>query len=136
MHTYLYIQTVRNHALIHHSSGTPAAPCPPTQLMVGSSCDSNNISVLWQASQGSVSYMAVAENAEGLRWSCNTSSTTCQISGLPCGQQYRVYAAGVDEKCIGSKSNTEVIHTGRYLGPSVNKSHLGCLWSLENGINH
>lgn len=91
----------------------PTAPCAPTQLSVGSSCDSNNISVSWQASQGSVSYTAVAENAAGLRWSCNTSSTSCQITALPCGQQYHVYAAGFDEKCIGARSNVEVIRTGR-----------------------
>lgn len=118
-------------SLILHSFVTPAAPCPPAQLMVDSSCESNNISVSWQASRGSVSYMAVAENAEGLRWSCNTSSTTCQIPGLPCGQQYQIYATGVDEKCIGAKSNIEVIRTGRYLDPSLSKSCLGCLWSIE-----
>lgn len=102
-----------NHRTLH-SSVTPPAPCPPTQLTVDSSCESNNISVSWQASQGSFSYMAVAENAEGQRWSCNTSSTTCQISGLPCGQQYYVYAAGLDANCIGAKSNIEMIRTGTY----------------------
>ena len=89
--------------------------------MVNSSCKSNNISVSWQASKGSFSYMAVAENAEGHRWSCNTSSTTCQISGLPCGQQYYVYAAGVDANCVGAKSNIEMIRTGVY------KSYLASL---------
>ncbi|XP_068446237.1 uncharacterized protein [Clinocottus analis] len=76
------------------------APCPPTQLTVDSSCDSNNISVSWQASQGSASYMAVAKDAQGGQWSCNTSSTTCRISGLLCGQQYQVYVAGVDTPCV------------------------------------
>lgn len=56
--------------------------------------------------------MAVAENAEGRKWSCNTSGSVCQISGLACGQQYQVYAVGVDEKCMGGKSNVEVIQTG------------------------
>lgn len=59
-----------------------------------------------------MSYMAVAENEEGRRWSCNTSSSACQISGLACGQQYQVYAVGVDERCMGAKSNVEVIRTG------------------------
>lgn len=104
----------------------PAAPCAPTQLSVDSSCESNNISVSWQASQGSVSYTAVAENAAGLRWSCNTSSTTCQITGLPCGQQYQVYVAGFDEKCIGARSNVEVIRTGR--------SKLVFIWSYYNSL--
>lgn len=99
----------------------PTAPCAPAQLSVDSSCESNNISVSWQASQGSVSYTAVAENGAGLQWSCNTSSTNCRITGLPCGQQYQVYVAGFDEKCIGAKSNVEVIRTG--------KSKLVFIWS-------
>lgn len=94
---------------------TPPAPCPPTQLTVASSCESNNISVSWQASQGSASYMVIAMDAEGHRWSCNTTSTSCQISNLLCGQQYQVYAVGVDEKCIGSKSNIEIFHTGIFV---------------------
>ncbi len=115
---YIYCLKACNEVLndlTHHSSVTPPAPCPPTQLRVDSSCDSSNISVSWLASQGSVSYMAMAEDAEGRQWSCNTNSTTCHISGLLCGQQYKVYAAGVDEKCIGAKSNVEMIQTGRYL---------------------
>lgn len=98
----------------------PTAPCAPSQLRIDSSCESNNISVSWQASQGSVSYTAVAENADGLQWSCNTSSTNCQITSLLCGQQYQVYVTGFDENCIGAKSNIEVIRTGR--------SNLGVMW--------
>lgn len=91
---------------------TPLAPCPPTHLTVDSSCESNDISVSWQASQGSASYMVMAVDAEEHRWSCNTTSTTCQIFDLPCGQQYHVYAVGVDQNCFGSKSNIEIFRTG------------------------
>lgn len=88
------------------------APCPPTQLMVSSSCESNNITVSWLASQGSVSYIAVAEDAQGHRWLCNSSSTACQIAALPCGQEYQVYVAGFDENCVGAKSAMKVTRTG------------------------
>jgi len=98
--------------LTHYLPVTPPAPCPPTKLRVDSSCKSNNISVSWETSQGSMSYIAVAENAQGRQWSCNTSSTTCQIPGLLCGQEYKVYVAGVDENCIGAKSEEKIIHTG------------------------
>lgn len=104
--------------LTDHVSFIPPAPCPPTYIRVISSCISNNITVSWQASQGSISYMAVAENAQGRQWSCNTSSTSCQIPELLCGQQYQVYVVGVDEKCNGAKSNPEVIRTGRYFNTS------------------
>lgn len=109
----MYAVLMHINDLTDDSSLNPPAPCPPTNLMVTSSCQSNNISVSWQASQGSVSYMAVAENEQGHRWSCNTSSTSCQISGLLCGQQYQVYAVGIDENCFGDKSNIKVIRTGR-----------------------
>ncbi|XP_045906573.1 fibronectin type III domain-containing protein 7-like [Micropterus dolomieu] len=108
-----------------------AAPCPPTQLMVNSSCESNNISVSWQASQGSVSYMAVAENTEGRQWSCNTSRTTCQISGLLCGQQYKVYAVGFDENCIGAKSDMKMIRTAPCVPQNI-QNNLDCLSGVLN----
>ncbi|XP_044055462.1 uncharacterized protein LOC122877670 [Siniperca chuatsi] len=107
------------------------APCPPTQLRVDSSCESNNISVSWQASQGSVSYMAVAENTQGRRWSCNTSSTTCQISGLLCGQTYKVYAVGVNEKCIGAHSDIKMIPTAPCVPHNI-QNNLDCLSGVLN----
>ncbi|KAL7397583.1 hypothetical protein ABVT39_024505 [Epinephelus coioides] len=107
------------------------APCPPTQLRVDSSCESNDISVSWQASQGSVSYMAVAMDAQGRWWSCNTTSTTCQISRLLCGQQYKVYVAGVDENCIGAKSDVQVIHTAPCVPQNI-QNDLECLSGVLN----
>ncbi|XP_054646058.1 uncharacterized protein LOC129188936 [Dunckerocampus dactyliophorus] len=108
-----------------------AAPCPPTHLRVDSSCESNDISVSWQASQGSVTYVAVAENAQGQRWMCNTSSTSCSISGLLCGQQYQVYVAGADEKCIGAKSNIEEFQTAPCVPQNI-QNDLDCLSGVLN----
>lgn len=131
----LYQWTVKNnltHCLF------PPAPCPPTQLMVNSSCKSNNISVSWQASQGSVSYMAVAENEQGRRWSCNTSSTSCQISGLLCGQQYNVYVVGIDDKCTGAKSDMKKIRTGNLSIVIQSFALYSLIYSSvsEKGISH
>ncbi|XP_062419461.1 uncharacterized protein LOC119216595 [Pungitius pungitius] len=103
------------------------APCPPTQLRVDSSCESNNISVSWEASLGSASYVAVAKDAQGRHWSCNTSSTTCQMSGLLCGQQYQVYVAGMDGTCIGAKSDVKVFNTAPCVPQNV-QNGLNC-WS-------
>ncbi|XP_047442067.1 uncharacterized protein LOC125008801 [Mugil cephalus] len=107
------------------------APCPPTNLTINSSCTSNNISVSWLASKGSLSYMAVAENAQGQRWSCNTSSTTCQIANLLCGQQYKVYVSGIDEKCMGAKSEIKMIRTAPCV-PNNIQNHLDCLSGVLN----
>ncbi|CAB1419900.1 unnamed protein product [Pleuronectes platessa] len=107
------------------------APCPPTNLTVDSSCQSNNIVLSWQASQGSFSYMAVAEDAQGHQWSCNTSSTSCQIPSLLCGQQYQVYAVGVDANCFGAKSNIEVIRTAPCVPQNI-QSSLDCRAGVLN----
>ncbi|KAK2835181.1 hypothetical protein Q5P01_015665 [Channa striata] len=107
------------------------APCPPTNLRIDSSCKSNIITVSWQASQGSVSYTAVAENAEGHQWSCNTSSTSCQMPELLCGQQYHVYVFGFDGNCIGAKSNTEVIR----IAPCVPQEIYNTLDCLSGALN-
>ncbi|TMS20298.1 Fibronectin type III domain-containing protein 7 [Larimichthys crocea] len=108
-----------------------SAPCPPTHLTVDSSCESNDISVSWQASQGSASYMVMAVDAEEHRWSCNTTSTTCQIFDLPCGQQYHVYAVGVDQNCFGSKSNIEIFRTAPCVPQNV-QTELACLSGVLN----
>ncbi|XP_008292889.1 uncharacterized protein fndc7b [Stegastes partitus] len=107
------------------------APCPPTQVKVNSSCESNNILVSWDGSQGSVSYMAVAENAQGDRWTCNTTGTTCWMSALLCGHEYKVYVVGIDETCKGAKSEIKIIHTAPCVPENV-QNHLDCLSGVLN----
>ncbi|KAM9385761.1 uncharacterized protein fndc7b [Pholidichthys leucotaenia] len=106
-------------------------PCPPTQVMVNSSCTSNNIQVSWQASKGSDSYIAVAENDQGFQWSCSTTSTSCQISGLPCGQEYKVYVSGIDDKCTGTKSSIKMVRMAPCVPEDV-QIDLNCQSSVVN----
>jgi len=96
------------------------APCPPTLLNVTSSCDSDNITVSWHASQGALSYRAVAEASNGSSLQCTTSSLTyCQISGLLCGQQYEIYVIGMDANCAGASSLVYLLQTGKELEVKV-----------------
>ena len=89
------------------------APCPPTNLNVVSSCESDTMAAAWTASQGSVSYMVVAESTLGHRLNCTTVGTACDLVGMLCGHDYEVYVMGVDENCMGAKSNVRVVHSGR-----------------------
>ncbi|XP_062308247.1 uncharacterized protein LOC134012721 [Osmerus eperlanus] len=107
------------------------APCPPTQLKVLSSCDSNTISVSWVASKGSLSYMAVAECTQGQKRTCNTTSATCNITGLVCGQEYKVYVVGLDDGCAGAKSNIYVLHTAPCVPANV-QSQMDCRAAVLN----
>ncbi|KAL2090270.1 hypothetical protein ACEWY4_014958 [Coilia grayii] len=85
------------------------APCPPTDVHVASSCQSDVIAVSWTASRGSISYMAVAEGSLGFLGSCTTSGTACNITGLACGQTYQVYVAGIDDTCTGARSDAQML---------------------------
>lgn len=113
--------------LSDRSSFVPSAPCPPTNIRVNSSCTSNNITVSWQASQGSIYYITVAENAQGLQWSCQTISTSCQIPELPCGHHYQVFVLGVDETCYGARSDSKLIRTGKCLSTCHTWLVYGCI---------
>lgn len=93
-------------------SDVPSEPCPPTNISLQSSCDSDTVSVSWAASQGSLAYMAVAESREGHRVTCNTTQMTCDVSSLQCGQTYELSVFGVDGDCIGMRSEVRVIETG------------------------
>lgn len=110
-----------------------AGPCPPNQVYVQLPCASNVMSVSWQISQGSVSYLAVAQSSGGLMFNCSSNGTTCDIPGLQCGQTYEVYVSGVVGTCIGPKSLSQIVKTGelghqflRYhpLSQIMNMSHL------------
>ncbi|XP_053096527.1 uncharacterized protein LOC113530559 [Pangasianodon hypophthalmus] len=89
-----------------------SGPCPPNQVSVQLPCESNVMSVSWQISQGSVSYLAVAQSSGGLRFNCSSNGTTCDIPGLQCGQTYEVYVSGVVGTCIGPKSQSQIVKTG------------------------
>ncbi|GAA6076390.1 uncharacterized protein LOC113651476 [Tachysurus ichikawai] len=88
-----------------------SGPCPPNLVSVQVPCESNVMSISWQISQGSVSYLAVAQSSMGQRFNCRSNGTTCDIPGLQCGQTYEVYVSGVVGTCIGPKSQSQIVKT-------------------------
>ncbi|XP_017343677.1 uncharacterized protein LOC108276481 [Ictalurus punctatus] len=88
-----------------------SGPCPPNQVSVQIPCESKVMSVSWQISPGSVSYLAVAQSSGGQRFNCSSNWTTCDIPGLQCGQTYEVYVSGVVGTCIGPKSQSQIVKT-------------------------
>ncbi|XP_041914101.1 uncharacterized protein LOC121678548 [Alosa sapidissima] len=107
------------------------APCPPTDVNVVSSCDSDTAAVSWTASRGSLSYMAVADGNLGHRVSCNTTGTACDIGGLSCGQTYEVYVVGVDEDCQSARSDVSIVQTAPCMPEDV-QTQLECETGLLN----
>ncbi|XP_016319981.1 serine-rich adhesin for platelets-like [Sinocyclocheilus anshuiensis] len=103
------------------------APCVPTQVNVSLSCGSDTASVSWAASSGLVSYYTVtAVDDNGQTLTCNSSSTSCDISGLLCGQVYNVSVTAMSVDCTGQRSEVRRINTAPCAPQSVVSQLLDC----------
>ncbi|XP_051768215.1 fibronectin isoform X5 [Ctenopharyngodon idella] len=102
------------------------APCVSTQVNVSLSCGSDTASVSWAASSGLVSYYTVtAEGDNGITLTCNSSSTSCNISGLTCGQAYNVSVTAMSGNCTGQRSEVRRVSTAPCV-PVLNDVALNC----------
>ncbi|XP_073671225.1 uncharacterized protein [Paramisgurnus dabryanus] len=118
-----------------------AAPCVPTQVNVSLTCQSDTASVSWTASAGLVLYyVATAESANGQTLTCNSSSTSCNISGLMCGRAYNVSVTAVSANCTGQRSGVYLLNTAPCAPESVVSQLLDCQtgavrisWQSSNG---
>ncbi|XP_056116347.1 uncharacterized protein fndc7rs1 isoform X2 [Rhinichthys klamathensis goyatoka] len=117
------------------------APCVPTQVNVSLSCGSDTASVSWAASSGFVSnYIVTAEGDNGITQTCNSSSTSCNISGLACGQAYNVSVTALSVDCTGQRSEVRRVNTAPCAPQSVVSQLLDCQtgdvqvsWQSSNG---
>ncbi|KAL1280893.1 hypothetical protein QQF64_015493, partial [Cirrhinus molitorella] len=119
------------------------APCVPTQVNVSLSCGSDTASVSWAASSGLVSYYTVtAVDDNGHTLTCNSSSTSCNINGLACGQAYNVSVTAISVDCTGQRSEVRRINTTPCAPQSVVSQLLNCQtgdvqisWQSSNGAH-
>ncbi|XP_051768188.1 uncharacterized protein fndc7rs1 isoform X1 [Ctenopharyngodon idella] len=103
------------------------APCVSTQVNVSLSCGSDTASVSWAASSGLVSYYTVtAEGDNGITLTCNSSSTSCNISGMTCGQAYNVSVTAMSGNCTGQRSEVRRVNTAPCAPQSVVSQLLDC----------
>ncbi|XP_056336881.1 uncharacterized protein fndc7rs1 [Danio aesculapii] len=94
------------------SATVDTAPCAPTQVNVSLAHGSDTASVSWAASSGFVSYYVVtAEYDNGRALTCNSSSTSCNISGLACSEAYNVSITAMSANCTGQRSEVRHINT-------------------------
>lgn len=77
------------------------APCLPENVVAELNCNSNVLSVQWQQTPGDAddTYTALAIGNDGYQASCNSTSTSCSISNLQCGQTYEVAVTSSSINC-------------------------------------
>lgn len=68
--------------------------------------------VTWGTSRGASSYSAKAVADQGSTVRCNTTSNSCFLTGLQCGQIYNVSVTAHNWACDGETSLQHRIATG------------------------
>ncbi|CAH2311730.1 serine-rich adhesin for platelets-like [Pelobates cultripes] len=81
------------------------APCDPTNVEAIPSCQDNSMHVSWNQSSGAVSYVVSALGSSGMSYNCSSVDTSCQISGLHCGESISMFVIAYDDNCPSSNNN-------------------------------
>lgn len=72
---------------------------PVLSVLVDYTCTNNSVRVTWSLVSGAKSYMATAVDERGRQMTCTSQGTSCQITGLNCGQHYVVNVTPVSDSC-------------------------------------
>ena len=72
-------------------------------------CQSDSALVWWD---GAGEYMATAEDGGGHRLNCTSSNTSCEVSGLRCGQLYTFSVTPTESPCESQPNSTLQKYSG------------------------
>lgn len=86
--------------------------CTASLSQVEVLCQSDTVLVVWAgAGSGMGEYMAMAEDGQGRMLNCTSANSSCEISGLRCGQLYNFSVTGL--QCESQPSNTIQKYSGK-----------------------
>lgn len=115
-----------------------SAPCAPTNILTALPCTTQNygvVSVSWGQTNGAQSYVAEAVSADGHSSSCNSSTTSCDLQGLHCGQIYNVSVYSLAGGCQSAKSAVSQVQTGMIEGFTLSEmTNLNAFYFLKCNI--
>uniref|UniRef100_A0A3B3IE65 Fibronectin type-III domain-containing protein n=2 Tax=Oryzias latipes TaxID=8090 RepID=A0A3B3IE65_ORYLA len=118
-------------------------PCPPTNVQASLECEKLIATVSWQQSHLSVGYVAYADNKNGHSTSCFSANTTsCNLSGLMCGNVYSVWVKALGEQYNSSDSSVVSLTTAPCELGNV-KANMNCVahtatasWQSSSGASN
>lgn len=89
------------------------APCLPDDITAEIQCNTNVMNVSWTQTPGSNNYTAWAISTNGQRMSCNSTSNSCSIHNLQCGQIYEVAVTSSTMGCDIIAGSDYKVHSGQ-----------------------
>jgi len=89
------------------------APCALSSIVVVAECQSSVIMVQWQrARRGNSLYIVTAEDQDRAFISCNSSTSSCNLTNVQCGKEYTIIVAASANQCSSLRSPPYKIRTG------------------------
>lgn len=75
-------------------------------------CEIKTAVVSWWPSDGALSYIAMATTNSGHNVTCETNTTSCDLTELLCGQSYSVSVKAIGKTCSSIAKMTGQLVTG------------------------
>ncbi|XP_059196342.1 uncharacterized protein LOC131977156 [Centropristis striata] len=91
---------------------TSSAPCVPRNVEGRLDCVSNDAWVVWDASEGALSYFVLAQGVGGHNSSCTSTSSPCSVPDLNCATLYTFHVTAINDHCHSKNSTTFELETG------------------------
>ncbi|KAM3604918.1 uncharacterized protein V6R79_017981 [Siganus canaliculatus] len=87
------------------------SPCLPTNVKTAPECWPDMLITTWDSAAGALSYTVEAQGNTGDTYNCTSSSNSCAVAGVPCGEHLSVWIVASNDKCTTNKVLGEVAQT-------------------------
>lgn len=67
----------------------------------------------WEEVEGVELYVATATCSRGMSLQCNSTNSTCEFSGLRCGETYVLSVTAYSNMCYSEVSSSAEVQTGK-----------------------
>ncbi|KAI3375007.1 hypothetical protein L3Q82_021535, partial [Scortum barcoo] len=99
------------HSEVSQPEFVRTSPCLPTNVKTGAECHSDMLITTWESAAGALSYTVEAQGNTGETYNCTSSSNSCAVTGVPCGEHLSVWIVASNDNCSTEKVLGEVAQT-------------------------
>ncbi|XP_019712208.1 fibronectin type III domain-containing protein 7-like [Hippocampus comes] len=87
------------------------SPCLPANVQTAAECHSETLITTWDSAAGALSYTIEAQGNTGETYNCTSSSNSCAVTGVPCGEHLSVWIVASNDNCSTDRVLGEVAQT-------------------------
>ncbi|KAK5888908.1 hypothetical protein CesoFtcFv8_014958 [Champsocephalus esox] len=87
------------------------SPCLPTNVRTGDGCHSEMLITTWDSAAGALSYTVEAQGNTEETYNCTSSTNSCAITGVPCGEHLSVWIFASNDNCSTERVLGDIAQT-------------------------